>query len=249
MGHVDALGVTCMVLLVVSLSHHPKRVFGAALAAAAGVLAKLIPVVGFPVWARQSGRPLVFLSVAAGVVLIALVPIAVSTGGTPVGLVAYGIRWEFNGPIYEPLWRIIDSLEVPSAMSEMLDWLKLRTGEHEFFNQFYPLNYPQLWAKLILGMALMASIAVSAFRRLPLAGMQWIFGTVILCSATVYPWYLIWILPWAALGGNRAWLVASATVILSYIPQFMEVSLFPWIYVAVWLPPFLVWTRHRWLSD
>ena len=249
MGHVDALGVTCMVLLVVCLSQHPKRVPGAALAAVAGVLAKLIPVVGFPVWARQSGRPLLFLSLAVGVSVMALVPVVVSTGGIPEGLVTFGIRWEFNGPLFEPLWRLADSLDVPSAASGLLDWLKVQTGAHDFFNHFYPLNYPQLWAKLVLGITLLGAIAVAVLRQPPLAGMQWIFGSVILCSATVYPWYLLWILPWAALFGNRAWLLASATVILSYIPQFTEVSLFPWIYLAVWLPPFVVWTRHRWFSD
>lgn len=238
-----------MVLLVVCLSHNPKRVTGAALAAAAGVLAKLMPVVGFPVWARQSGRPLLFLSLAVGVSLMALVPVVVSTGGVPSGVVTFGIRWEFNGPLFEPLWRLAASLDVPSAASRLLDWLKIQTGEHDFFNHFYPLNYPQLWAKLVLGIALLAAIAVSVVRQPRLAGMQWIFGSIILCSATVYPWYLLWILPWAALLGNRAWLLASATVILSYIPQFTEVALFPWIYLAVWLPPFAVWTQQRWFSD
>jgi hypothetical protein len=180
---------------------------------------------------------------------MALVPVAVSSGGVPAGLVAFGVSWEFNGPIYEPLWRFIDRLEIPFAVSGLLDSLKIGTGNHEFWNQLYPFNYPQLWAKLLLGIALLAALGVGFVRRLPLAGMLWIFGSLLLFSATVYPWYLLWILPWAALSGNRAWLVASATVILSYIPQFTEVALFPWIYLAVWLPPLLVWTRHRWSSD
>lgn len=249
MGHVDALGVACMVLLAVCLSRRPRRVTGAALAAAGGVLAKLVPLVGFPAWARQSGRPVLFLSIAVGVTMVALVPVAVSSGGVPAGLVTFGVSWEFNGPIYEPLWRLIDRLEMPSAVSGLLDSLKIRTGRHDFWNQLYPFNYPQLWARLALGIALLAALVVAAVRQLPLAGMLWIFGSVILLSATVYPWYLIWILPWAALAGNRAWLVAGATVILSYIPQFTEVALFPWIYLAIWAPPLLVWMQHRWSSD
>jgi hypothetical protein len=249
MGHVDAMGVACMVLLAVCLSRRPRWVSGAASAAAGGVLAKLVPLVGFPVWARQSGRPVLFLSIALGVTLMTLVPVAVSSGGVPAGLVTFGVDWEFNGPIYEPLWRLIDRLEIPSAVSGLLDSLKIRTDEHDFWNQFYPFNYPQLWAKLVLGVGLLVALGVAVVRQLPLAGMLWIFGSVVLFSATVYPWYLLWILPWAALAGNRAWLVASATVLLSYIPQFREVTLFPWIYLAVWVPPFLLWTRSRWSSD
>jgi len=249
MGHVDALGVACMVLLVVCLSRRPRWAIGAALAAAGGVLAKLVPLVGFPIWARQSGRPVLFLSIAGGVTLMALAPVVVSSGGVPVGLVTFGVSWEFNGPLYEPLWRLIDRLEIPSAASGLLDSLKIRTGEHDFWNQLYPFNYPQLWARLILGIALLAALGVAVVRQLPLVGMLWIFGSIVLFSATVYPWYFLWILPWAALAGNRAWLVASATVILSYIPQFTQVALLPWIYLAVWAPPLLVWTRLRWFTD
>ena len=249
MGHVDALGVACMVLVALCLSRRPRWVGGAAMAAAGGVLAKLVPLVGFPAWARQSGRPVVFLSLAVGVTLVALVPLALSSGGVPEGLVVFGVSWEFNGPIYEPLWRIIDRLDATSAVSGLLDALKDWTGEHDFWNRFYPFNYPQLLAKLALGVALLGALGAAVVRQPPLAGMLWIFGSVVVLSATVYPWYFLWIVPWAALAGNRAWLVASATVLLSYIPQFTEVTLFPWIYLVVWTPPLLIWTRHRWSSD
>jgi hypothetical protein len=139
-------------------------------------------------------------------------------------------------------------LQIPSATSGLLDWLKIRSGRHEPWNHFYPLNYPQLWAKVLLGVVLLLALGRSIFRRLPLLGMLWIFGSVVVCSATVYPWYLLWVIPWAALAGNRAWLVASATVMLSYIPQFTGVSLFPWIYLAVWVPPLATWVSQRWFS-
>ena len=249
MGHVDALGITCMVLLAIFLSHRPQRVTGAALAAAGGVLIKLVPVVGFPAWARLSGRPFVFLSISIGVSAMALVPVWVSSGGVPPGLVTFGIQWEFNGPLFEPLWRLIDGMAIPSAASRLLDSFKVWTGQHDFWNQFYPFNYPQLWAKIVLGLVMLVALGVSVVRRLPLGGMLWIFGSVVVCSATVYPWYLLWILPWAALVGNRPWLLASATVLLSYIPQFTDVALFPWIYLAVWTPPLMVWMQNRWSFD
>jgi hypothetical protein len=249
MGHVDALGVSCMAAVALCLRHRPRWVAGAALAAAGGVLAKLVPVVGLPAWARHSGRPLLFLSIAVGVSAMVLVPIAVLSGGVPAGLVTFGVSWEFNGPIYEPLWRLVDGLGIPSGMSHLLDQLKIRSGRHEFWNRFYPYNYPQLLAKLILGLAMLVALGRSVLRRLPLAGMLWIFGGLLICSATVYPWYLLWVIPWAALAANRAWLLASATIVLSYIPQFTGVALFPWIYLAVWAPPLILWIRHRCSTD
>jgi hypothetical protein len=58
----------------------------------------------------------------------------------------------------------------------------------------------------------------------------------VIFSATVYPWYALWVLPWAALSRDRAWLSLSALLFLSYLPQFLDVPLFPWIHALIWLP-------------
>ena len=67
----------------------------------------------------------------------------------------------------------------------------------------------ELLKRGILGVALLGALGAAVVRQPPLAGMLWIFGSVVVLSATVYPWYLLWILPWAALAGNRAWLLAA----------------------------------------
>ena len=74
-------------------------------------------------------------------------------------------------------------------------------------------------------------------------------GGVVLCAATVYPWYLLWVLPWAALARHRAWLTLSALMPLAYLPQVSDVPLFPWIYLAVWGPFFVLLVRSRWTLD
>ena len=61
-------------------------------------------------------------------------------------------------------------------------------------------------------------------------------GWSVLCSATVYPWYLLWILPWAALCRQRAWLVLSALDPAELPAAALDVPLFPWYYLAIWAP-------------
>ncbi len=113
MGHVDALMTCAMVAAVGLMILRPARSAGAAAAAAAGVLAKLVPLVAIPLWARATARPWIFLAVSLVILLIAFSPLVLSTGGVPPGLVTYGVSWEFNGPIYEPLWRWIERAEYP----------------------------------------------------------------------------------------------------------------------------------------
>ena len=85
-------------------------------------------------------------------------------------------------------------------------------------------------------------------RPAELTGM--IFGVLIVCSATVYPWYLLWVLPWAALARQPAWLLLAALIPISYLPQFTEMSLLPWGYLVIWLPFALTLAFFtRWSTD
>ncbi len=244
MGHVDALGVTAVVATVLLLLARRRPVAVAATAAAA-VLAKLVPAAALPAWARQSRRPLVFLGAAGGLLAVAVAPVVVATGGVPPGLVTYGVSWEFNGPLWEPLWRLLDLADSRAALEGLLDGLKQGTGQHDFWNRFYPYNYPKLQAKLLLAPGLLAVVWLAWRRRDPLASAGILFGGLLLFSATVYPWYLLWVLPWAALCRQPAWLALAALVLLSYLPQTTTVPLVPWILAAQWLPFFALLARYR----
>lgn len=249
MGHVDAMVVTAMVATVYLLTGTRRRVAPAAAAAAAGVLSKLVPLVALPMWARQSGRPAAYLITALALVALGMLPVVISAGGPPPGLVTYGVSWEFNGPIYEPLWRSFDGVALDDAVKSGLDELKRITGRHDFWNRFYPYVYPQLLAKLLLAGAFAFVFVFSLFQRHPVLGNGFLFGGLVLCAATVYPWYLLWVLPWAALARHRAWLALSALMPLSYLPQLMDVPLYPWFYLGVWVPFFLLLTFSRWTLD
>ena len=74
-----------------------------------------------------------------------------------------------------------------------------------------------------------------------------VFAVLVLFSATVYPWYVLWLLPWAALCRQRAWLALSATIVLSYWPQFTDTALVPGVYLLIWAPFFLLLAKDpRW---
>lgn len=234
MGHVEGLGVFFLVLAVLLLSGERRVPVKAGLAAAAAVLSKLVPVLCLPAFARLSGGAARFALAAGGLSLLVLLPLFLD--GPPPGLVRFGVDWEFNGPLYEPLWRGLDALDSRAAVHGWLDGRKLASGEHEFWNRFYPYNYPQMHAKLLLAVLLLALWARATLSRTPLVASGRVFASLVLTSATVYPWYLIWLLPWAALRQRPAWLWLSATVLLSYVPQFSSLPLVPWIHAAIWVP-------------
>lgn len=236
MGHVDALGAAACIGAVLAISIVPRRPFAAGAAAAAGILAKLAPLAALPMWARQSRRPWVFLLGALGLSGLALAPVVLSVGGLPPGLATYGLSWEFNGPLYEPLWRGLEALGSGPAAHAALDAAKARTEWWTFWNRFYPYAYPRFFAKLLLGLAALAAVAASFKERDPIAGTGNLFGRLMLTSATLYPWYLLWVLPWAALREDRRWLLLAALIPLAYVPALFGVPLWPWVYLAIWAP-------------
>jgi hypothetical protein len=250
MGHLDALAVLPAVGAVALLL--PARPWPAAAAAAAGALAKLAPAAALPMWARQSGRPGVFLAAALTLVAAALGPVVAASGGLPPGLRTYGLSWEFNGPLYEPLWRLLQRWNVDQAVRGGLDAVRARAGGDQLWSRLYPYVYPQLLARLALAAAALGVVLWAMRERDPVAGSRRLFGRLLLLSPVVYPWYLLWVLPWAALNANPVWLLLSATVLLSYLTRLAGVAVFPWVWLLVWGPPAaLAATRflhRRWSS-
>ncbi len=250
MGHLEGLAVLPAAGTVALLL--PPRPRAAAAVAAAGVLAKLAPAAALPMWSRQSGRPALFLTAALALVTAGLAPVVAATGGLPPGLRTYAESWEFNGPLYEPLWRLLERAGADQALHRALDAVKATFPRAALWDRLYPYLYPRLLARLGLAATALLVVVWSARERDPLAGSRRLFGRLLLLSPTVYPWYLLWVLPWAALTAEPVWLLASATVLFSYGTKLAGVAAFPWVWLLVWGPPAALAAarilRRRWSS-
>ena len=257
MGHVDALMSALVVATVYFLVK--GRCLPAGLFAAGAVLAKIVPLVALPVWfhAARTRRGL-FAVVALSVLVLGVLPVATGVG-MPPGLLIYGVQWEFNGPIYEPLHRGIDATPAVQWIKSGLDHIRDSTGEHEFWSRFYPYVYPEMLAKLLLLAGLGMFVARELLRpwgrpddpsTLLAARTGRLFAALVLAMATVYPWYVLMVLPWAALFRHRAWLLASGLQVLAYLPQHIDgLEVFPWMWLLIWGPVFALLVRERWVGS
>ena len=217
----------------------------AGVVAALAVLAKLVPLAVLPLWWRGAGGQRRRFAVGAvSLLLPAAVGVLLWTRGVPPGLVEYALRWEYNGPLYEPLWRLIGTLRLDLAVSGVVHLVRVIFGGEVGATPWSPLYsyaYPQFLARVVL-LAAGAVLWLRLWRRRPEPARAAFgaFAVVLLMSPTFYPWYLIWILPWAALTGARAVLALAATLPLAYLPALAGLPYFPWVYGAVWLPPLIL---------
>lgn len=249
MGHVDALGVAPLIggaLFLAGVAQRNGRgswrmsgwyrSWAAGACLALGILAKLVPVLLLPAWARSASRRWLFVTCCLLLVVVAALPFLPGLEGPPPGLVTYGVAWEFNGPLFEPLWRLLDRTEAASWIKHRLDELKASTGWHGFWNRLYPWVYPQLLAKLLLGIGLGGVVLASTRHRDPVVAAHRVFSGLLVFSATVYPWYLLWMLPWASLLARTPWVILSGTAFFAYLPRLFGVALLPWPYLLMWAP-------------
>ena len=90
--------------------------------------------------------------------------------------------------------------------------------------------------RLVLLAVLAVLLTVAWTKASPEAATGLALEATLLCSATVYPWYLLWLLPFAALERRASWLVLCCSGVLAYVPQFTQTPLMPWTFLALWVP-------------
>ncbi|MEP6993880.1 MAG: glycosyltransferase 87 family protein [Acidobacteriota bacterium] len=212
-GHLDALGVA---LLLASLVYLERRRPGrAGVAFALSLLTKYVcAFAAIPLIKR--GRLRFF---AAGLAVAAAIWIASIRGGVlPVGgLADYASRWEFNAAAYPALTAMFDRGDVPAAAKTAFLSLKERLGHPRWTERLFPFFYAGFFARAVLAVLLGAALIVIGWRvRRTEAAVFASLAALLLASPTLHPWYLLWVLPFAARRREPAFLYLSFSVALSY---------------------------------
>ncbi|MBX7221949.1 MAG: hypothetical protein K1Y36_18495 [Blastocatellia bacterium] len=190
-AHADAIPALCLVLAL-GMFLREKPIQGS-IWLALGVLAKLTPLVLLPlVWRKMGWRGWMAFVL---VVLSGYAPFLDAGGALFQGFSVYSREWVFNPGLFE-----------------LFRWLALNV---------MPTVNPSLPAKVCCGLLFLA-VVIWRWRR-PVHSPQdfaenwlWVLGGLVVLSSAVMPWYLVWILPLAALTRRFTWVVFSALCLLSY---------------------------------
>jgi hypothetical protein len=256
MGHLDAAGVCALLAALVWLlpraavgagsPRPPARPVLAGLAASSAVLIKLVPLVVLPLLLLRA-RSARFAVALVATLVAGLAPMIAPSGGPPPGLVRYGVSWEFNGLVFEPLWRALDRSGTAPDVKRSLDAARMRMSRPERLEPFYHYVYPQLLAKLVMAAGMGWVVLVGLGLRDDLEAAAWTLGGALLLSATLYPWYVLWTLPLAALLRSPPWLVLSFSMQAAYLPRLLGWSAWPSAWLGVWTPFLVVgaWALSR----
>ena len=105
----------------------------------------------------------------------------------------------------------------------------------------------------IIAAVLFLLLAAFVYRREQpvLKGAMMLIGGALLLTTTLQPWYLLWIVPFLCFYPNRAWILLTGLVMLSYqvLTRYAAEGVWlesPWIKYAIYLPFFALLIADAW---
>jgi len=244
-GHLDSLGVALLLASVLFVSR--RRPIAGGIAFALAVLAKYIPLAATLPLFRRGRLRFAGAALVAGAVVWGL---ALRGGVSPVvGVGPYATRWEFNSILYPGVAAAVDAADLPQrAKAAYMRWKDSRE-QRPWMQEVFPYFYTAFFARAILGVALAIALLVIAavVKDLELAVLASL-AALLFASPALHPWYLLWLLPFAAKRRATAFLYLAAVAPLAYGLLYPFAGLTPFAIRALEYGPFAVLLGWTWWS-
>ena len=217
-GHLDSLGVLLLLASLVYLSRGDGLSRGsrlrAGIAFALSVLTKYVPLAASLPLARKGRAAFIAAAAATGVAIEG------AAWRQPVapfgGLGVFARRWEFNSLAYSTLERLFAATGLPDAAKRGWIALKAALGHPGWMQAAFPYFYAGFLARAALALLLAAALlAILRIRDVETAVFASL-AALLLASPTLHPWYLLWLLPFAARRRDPAVLWLAFAVPASY---------------------------------
>ena len=234
-GHLDSLGVALLLASLAHLSRNRRALAGVAFALS--VLTKYVSfAAAIPLFRRGRWKFVAAVALSAAALWIA----ATKGGASPAGgMRDYAERWEFNAPVYMGAFALMERSELPRKAKDAFLSLKEKWNHPEWTQRVFPYFYSAFFARALLGLLLAAALIVIGRR----VGDLWasVFASLaalLLLSPTLHPWYLLWVLPFAALRRDPAFLYLSFVVPVAYALLYPLSGIPPGLVYAIEFLPF-----------
>lgn len=252
-GHMDIVGIFFLILALWLLIKN--RWHGSTFMLALSFLTKFVAIIFLPIvmFFKKENKLIILLLF---LILTGLFYLPYADAGQKLfaGLLTYTEKWQYNSPVFSPILAgvkellpeslVTDLMITPYGLSEDAETLATRKADLALHI-----------SKIIIAVtfsAIFIYFFVRLKRDIKRAGDVWIFrlgltllGAFILLNPTVHPWYICWVLPLAVIVGNRAWILLSGLVALSYWTLIDYTSLgiwqqSPWVLWIEYLPFFIL---------
>ena len=205
-GHIDIVGALLLVVSAAALVRRWRATAAVALGLAIAV--KFLPVVLLPLyWKRVRIRD---AALAAAVVVLLYLPF-LNHGRIPIGsLGTYVQSFRFNGPVFA----ILDRVAPPQLLVGLAVLVGLGTAAWQRTRRAAPESSPDAFAWPMFAWPMAASL---------------------LCAPVVFPWYLLWLLPFLTSASTLLIIVWTVSIFPTYVMWHSRALGHPWGSLPGWV--------------
>jgi alpha-1,6-mannosyltransferase len=205
-GHIDIVGALLLVVSAAALLRRWRATAAVALGLAIAV--KFLPVVLLPLyWKRVRIRDAALAAVVVGLLYVPFL----NQGRIPMGSIGtYVQTFRFNGPVFA----ILDRVAPPQLLAGLAvlvglvtaTWLRLRSAAPEW-------SPDQLaWPMFV-----------------------WPMAASLLCAPVVFPWYLLWLLPFLTSASTLLIIIWTVSIFPTYVMWHWRTLGHPWGGLPDWV--------------
>jgi alpha-1,6-mannosyltransferase len=225
-GHQDVIGIFLMVSALILLTSRRKMAAGFTIAAAA--MTKGFALLVIPLFGRFGGRKLLISAI------LALFYLAMPA-------------WVFLPEFLHGMNQYLDSVHVNSGLFSLIDWLLGFVTKNHFV-------VTSRFTDIVVGATAIWSISRRPGNFDEVLRRALIVITVcLLLVPTLFPWYVVWLLPFAAVFGKRppsSIIALAASVDMVYV-YYLDKAVHWWVPVIEYLPVYGLlyweWKKGYWL--
>jgi alpha-1,6-mannosyltransferase len=205
-GHIDIVGALLLVVSAAALVRRWRATAAVALGLAIAV--KFLPVVLLPLyWKRVRIRD---AALAAAVVGLLYMPFF-NHGRIPTGsLGTYVQSFRFNGPVFA----ILDRVAPPQLLVALAVLVGLGTATWQRMRRAAPESSPDVFAWPMFAWPMAASL---------------------LCAPAIFPWYLLWLLPFLTSASTLLIIIWTVSIIPVYVQWHLRTLAHPWGSLPGWV--------------
>jgi len=205
-GHIDIVGALLLLLSAAALVRRWRATAAVALGLAIAV--KFLPVVLMPLyWKRVRIRDAILAAVVVGLLYVPFL----NHGRIPLGsLGTYVQTFRFNGPVFAAL----DQVAPPQLLVGLAVLVGLLTA-----TWLRKATSPDQFAGPVFAWPIFA----------------WPMAASLLCAPVVFPWYLLWLLPFLTSASTLLIIVWTVSIIPTYVMWHLRALGRPWGSLPVWV--------------
>jgi alpha-1,6-mannosyltransferase len=210
-GHIDIVGALLLVVSAAALLRRWRATAAVALGLAIAV--KFLPVVLLPLyWKRVRIRDAALAAVVVGLLYVPFLNRSFfNHGRIPIGsLGTYVQSFRFNGPVFA----VLDQVAPPQLLVGLAVLAGLVTATWERIRSAAPKCSPDLFAW---------------------DQFAWPMAASLLCAPVVFPWYLLWLLPFLTSASTLLIIIWTVSIIPTYVMWHLRALGRPWGALPGWV--------------